>query len=90
MKTTKAIIKGLVIGAALILAVSLVSCVTVVDTKTLPDGTIVTVSTRKTDMQSIANGVEVAEKITPILEKLGELYKSHTVEPPPPAELPIK
>ena len=81
----KAIATGVLIALAIIVVTG---CITTVDTKTLPDGTIVTVSTRKTDIASLASAAEVAEKLTPTIERLATIYKANMASKSPAVEEP--
>jgi len=79
MKNT---ILGLLCAAA-ILATS--SCVTTVSTNTLPDGTVVTVTSKTTDPAAVASAVSAAQALAPIIDKLIDKQT-----PPTPIALPAK
>lgn len=53
-----------------IASLALVSCVTTVTTNTLPDGTTVTVTSKTSDPVAIANAVNAAKAIAPVIQDL--------------------
>lgn len=48
------------------------SCTTVIDVKTLPDGTTITTTTRTSDPAAIAAGIKAVEVLAPVIADLAD------------------